>query len=75
MIKAEISKNKGEGLKGYGYRLSIEKEGKRINVYGSFPSVSMAESGLSKFLYREAEEIGLVELIKNGLQLTIKAEI
>jgi len=40
----EIIKNKGEGMKGYGYTLIIYINGKENATFSAFGSVSMAEA-------------------------------
>ncbi len=46
----ELIKNKGEGLKGYGYNLNILKDGKQVAVMGAFINESMAVQALKDYI-------------------------
>ena len=46
----EITKNEGEGLKGYGFHLDLYKDGKKVLSEGAFGGETMAEVAVRDFI-------------------------
>lgn len=45
-----ITKNEGDGLKGYGYHLTIMKDGKVVSEQGAFGGIAQAEDTLHRYI-------------------------
>lgn len=46
----EITKNEGEGLKGYGWHLDVYKNGEKVFSDGAFGSEQMAEISVKDYI-------------------------